>query len=76
MPLIIEPVKQIEQIEIQPSIHKIEHSSVSSLEIVFILLLMIFIYVFRAQFLGLLFFVLKFILLISLAYSTYILFIQ
>jgi hypothetical protein len=79
MPLFIEkiePVKQIEQIEIQPSIDKIENSSVNSWEVGFIFLVMIAIYLFRAPLLALLFFVFKFALLITLAYTTYILFIQ
>ena len=79
MPLFIEkiePVKQIEQIEIQPSIDKIENSSVNSWEVTFIVFLMIAIYIFRAPLLALLFFVFKFALLVTLAYSSYILFIQ
>ena len=72
----IEPVKQIEQIEIQPSIDKVENSSVNSWEVVFVFLVMIAIYLFRAPLLALLFFVLKFVLFGTLAYSTYILFIQ
>ena len=79
MPLFIEkiePVKQIEQIEIQPSIDKIENSSVNSWEVGFIFLVMIAIYLFRAPLLALLFFTFKFALLIALAYTTYILFIQ
>jgi hypothetical protein len=79
MPLFIEkiePVKQIEQIEIQPSIDKIENSSVNSWEVTFIVFLMIAIYLFRAPLLALLFFVFKFALLVTLAYSSYILFIQ
>lgn len=79
MPLFIEkiePVKQIEQIEIQPSIDKVENSSVNSWEIGFIFLVMIAIYLLRAPLLALLFFVLKFVLFGTLAYTTYILFIQ
>ena len=79
MPLIIEPIKQIQQIEqtqIQPAIQKIEHSSVTSWETTFVILVMIAIYIFRAPLLALFFFVIKFILLIALGYSTYILFIQ
>jgi hypothetical protein len=79
MPLFIEkiePVKQIEQIEIQPSIDKIENSSVNSWEVTFIVFLMIAIYLFRAPLLALLFFVFKFALLVTLAYSSYILLIQ
>jgi hypothetical protein len=79
MPLFIEkiePVKQIEQIEIQPSIDKVENSSVNSWEVGFIFLVMIAIYLLRAPLLALLFFVLKFVLFGTLAYTTYILFIQ
>lgn len=79
MPLFIEkiePVKQIEQIEIQPSIDKVENSSVNSWEVGFIFLVMIAIYLLRAPLLALLFFVLKFLLFGTLAYTTYILFIQ
>jgi hypothetical protein len=79
MPLFIEkiePVKQIEQIEIQPSIDKVENSSVNSWEVGFIFLVMVAIYLLRAPLLALLFFVLKFVLFGTLAYTTYILFIQ
>jgi hypothetical protein len=79
MPLFIEkiePVKQIEQIEIQPSIDKVENSSVNSWEIGFIFLVMVAIYLLRAPLLALIFFVLKFVLFGTLAYTTYILFIQ
>jgi hypothetical protein len=79
MPLFIEkiePVKQIEQIEIQPSIDKVENSSVNSWEVGFIFLVMVAIYLLRAPLLALLFFVLKFALFGTLAYTTYILFIQ
>jgi hypothetical protein len=79
MPLFIEkiePVKQIEQIEIQPSIDKVENSSVNSWEVGFIFLVMIAIYLLRAPLLALIFFVLKFVLFGTLAYTTYILFIQ
>ena len=79
MPLIIEPIKQIQQIEqtqIQPAIQKVENSSVTSWETTFVILVMIIIYIFRAPLLALFFFVIKFILLVALGYSTYILFIQ
>jgi hypothetical protein len=79
MPLVIEPIKQIQQIEqtqIQPAIQKIENSSVNSWEVGFIFLVMVAIYLFRAPLLALLFFVFKFSLLVTLAYTTYILFIQ
>ena len=79
MPLIIEkiePVKQIEQIEIQPSIDKVENSSVNSWEIGFIFLVMVAIYLLRAPLLALVLIVVKLSLFSALAYTTYILFIQ
>jgi hypothetical protein len=72
----IEPVKQIEQIEIQPSIDKVENSSVNSWEIGFIFLVMVAIYLLRAPLLALVLIVSKLFLFSALAYTTYILFIQ
>jgi hypothetical protein len=72
----IEPVKQIEQIEIQPSIDKVENSSVNSWEVTFVVFLMIAIYLLRAPLLALVLIVSKLFLFSALAYTTYILFIQ
>jgi hypothetical protein len=72
----IEPVKQIEQIEIQPSIDKVENSSVNSWEIGFIFLVMVAIYLLRAPLLALVLIAAKLSLFSALAYTTYILFIQ
>ena len=79
MPLFIEkiePVKQIEQIEIQPSIDKVENSSVNSWEVGFIFLVMVAIYLLRAPLLALVLIIGKLMLFSALAYTTYILFIQ
>lgn len=72
----IEPIKEIQQIEIQSSIKKVEDSSVASYEAVFILSLVFVIYLLRAPLLALGLFVFKLAIIIIFAYSGYILMLQ
>ena len=76
MPLVIEPVKQIENIEIQPSIQKVENSQINGVEFTFIFFSILFLYLIRGPLLVLSLFLVKLGILSALAYSTYILFIQ
>lgn len=76
MPLVIEPVKQIESIEIQPSIKKVENSQVNGVEIAFIFALIIVLYLARKPLLAFFIFLLKLGVISILAYCSYIIFIQ
>ena len=76
MPISIEPVKELKQIEIQPSIDKVEESSVNSTETAFILLLVFIIFLLWRPILAFLGVVFKFGLISLFAYCGYILFIQ
>jgi len=49
----IEPVKELQKIEIQPSVTKVENSSVGDYELLFILSLVLVIYLLRAPLLAL-----------------------
>ena len=42
MPLVIEPIKQIEKIEVQPSIEKVENSQINGVEFTFIFFSILF----------------------------------
>lgn len=79
MPLFIEkiePVKELRQIEIQPSITKVENSSISDYELLFVLSLVFIIYLLRAPLLALCLFVFKLGVISIFAYSGYILMLQ
>jgi hypothetical protein len=72
----IEPVKEIQSIEVQPSVTKIENSSVSDYELLFVLSLVLVIYLLRAPLLALCLFVFKLGIISIFAYCGYILMIQ
>ena len=72
----IEPVKEIQSIEVQPSVTKIENSSVGDYELLFILSLVLVIYLLRAPLLALCLFVFKLGIITIFAYCGYILMIQ
>lgn len=76
MPLILENVKLIEEIKIaaEPTITKIENSSVNDTELLFIFLLFCMLYLFRIQLFYLLTLIAKFSIIALFAYSAYILF--
>jgi hypothetical protein len=76
MPLVIEPIKELQQIEIQPSIEKVEYSQVNAIELGFIVALVIVLYLIRKPLLAFFVFLLKLGVLSFLAYCSYILFIQ
>lgn len=79
MPLFIEkiePVKELRQIEIQPSITKVENSSISDYELLFVLSLVFIIYLLRAPLLALCLFVFKLGVISIFAYCGYILMLQ
>jgi hypothetical protein len=72
----IEPVKEIQSIQVQPSVTKIENSSVSDYELLFVLSLVLVIYLLRAPLLALCLFVFKLGIISIFAYCGYILMIQ
>jgi len=72
----IEPVKEIQKIEIQPSIDKVENSSVASTEAIFIFCAIFVIYLLRAPLIALSLIIFKFIIIAIFVYSGYILLIQ
>ena len=72
----IEPVKELQQIEIQPSVTKVENSSVSDYELLFVLSLVFVIYLLRAPLLALCLFVFKLGIISIFAYCGYILMLQ
>ena len=76
MPLILENVKLIEEIKIaaEPTITKIENSSVNGDELLFIFLLFCMLYLFRIQLFYLLTLIAKLSIIALFAYSAYILF--
>ena len=76
MPLILENVKLIEEIKIstEPTITKIENSSVNGNELLFIFLLFCMLYLFRIQLFYLLTLIAKLSIIALFAYSAYILF--
>lgn len=79
MPLFIEkiePVKELQQIEIQPSITKVENSSISDYELLFVLSLVFIIYLLRTPLLALCLFVFKLGVISIFAYCGYILMLQ
>jgi hypothetical protein len=76
MPILLEPVKQLESIEVQPSITKIENSQVNGLEVTFILFFILFLYLIRGPLLAFAVFLFKLGVITILGYCSYILFIQ
>ena len=72
----IEPVKEIQSIQVQPSVTKIENSSVSDYELLFVFSLVLVIYLLRAPLLALCLFVFKLGIISIFAYCGYILMIQ
>ena len=78
MPLILQDVKPIEEIKIaaEPTIAKIENSSVNGNELLFVILLFWVLYLCRVQLFYLLTMVAKLCIIALFAYSTYILFLK
>jgi hypothetical protein len=76
MPLVIEPIKELRQVEIQPSIEKVEYSQVNAIELGFLIALIVVLYLIRKPLLAFFAFLLKLGALSFLAYCSYILFIQ
>ena len=78
MPLILQDVKPIEEIKIaaEPTIAKIENSSVNGNELLFVILLLWVLYLCRVQLFYLLTMVAKLCIIALFAYSTYILFLK
>ena len=72
----IEPVKELQSIEIQPSVTKVENSSVSDYELLFVVSLVLVIYLLRAPLLALCLFIFKLSIISVFAYCGYILMIQ
>jgi len=78
VPLILQDVKPIEEIKIaaEPTIAKIENSSVNGNELLFVILLLWVLYLCRVQLFYLLTMVAKLCIIALFAYSTYILFLK
>ena len=78
MPLILQDVKPIEEIKIaaEPTIAKIENSSVNGNELLFVILLFWVLYLCRVQLFYLLTIFAKLCIIALFAYSTYILFLK
>jgi hypothetical protein len=78
VPLILQDVKPIEEIKIaaEPTIAKIENSSVNGNELLFVILLFWVLYLCRVQLFYLLTMVAKLCIIALFAYSTYILFLK
>ena len=78
MPLVLQDVKPIEEIKIaaEPTIAKIENSSVNGNELLFVILLFWVLYLCRVQLFYLLTMVAKLCIIALFAYSTYILFLK
>ena len=78
MPLILQDVKPIEEIKIaaEPTIAKIENSSVNGNELLFVILLFWVLYLCRVQLFYLLTVIAKVSIIALFAYSTYILFLK
>ena len=72
MPLIIQPIQEIKQAS-EPLIEKVENSSVDVIASFWILLLFLFLYIFKKPILSLCFFLLKILVLLTFAYVTYVL---
>ena len=72
----IEPVKELQKIEIQPAVTKVENSSVGDYELLFIISLVLVIYLLRAPLFALCLFVFKLGIISIFAYCGYILMIQ
>jgi len=76
MPILIEPVKQIEQIEIQPAIKKVEYSQVHAAELGLLLSAVVVVYLLRNPIISFLTFLLKLSVVTFFVYCSYILFLQ
>jgi len=76
MPLILEPIKELKQIEIQPTVTKVENSSVTSYELSFILAVVLLVFIFRQAIFGILKFIFKLSLIVFAVYCWYIIYIQ
>ena len=72
MPLILQPIQEIKQAS-EPLIEKVENSTIDTLGTFWVLLLFLVFYFFKRSILGLFFFLLKILILISFSYLTYIL---
>ena len=71
MPFIVKPIEEIKSIEVQPMIDKVESTEVDSLVGFYLLISVLFLYLFRGLFFGLLIFVLKISVLVIFAFLTY-----
>jgi hypothetical protein len=72
MPLVLQPIQEIKQAS-EPFIEKVENSTIDAVGGFWVLLLFLVLYLFKKPILGLFFFLLKILILISFAYLTYIL---
>jgi len=71
MPFIVKPIEEIKSIEVQPMINKVEGTEVDSLVGFYLLISVLFLYLFRGLFFGLLIFALKISVLVIFAFLTY-----
>ena len=76
MPLVIEPIQELKQIEIQPSIEKVEYSQIHAVELAFLISAIFVVYLLREPILKFLGFLIKLSLITLFVYCSYILFIQ
>lgn len=76
MPLLIEPVKELKSIEIQPSLQKVENSAVSGTELAFIILLILVAYILKEPILAFIKFLVKLAIVSVCVYLFYILYLQ
>lgn len=72
MPLILQPIQEIKQAS-EPIIDKVENTPIDAVASIWIVLLFFVLYVFRKPILGLCVFFLKFLVLLTFAYLTYVL---
>ena len=72
MPLILQPIQEIKQAS-EPLIEKVENSTIDAVGTFWVLLLFLVLYLFKKPILGLVFFLLKILILFSFAYLTYVL---
>ena len=72
MPLILQPIQEIKQAS-EPLIEKVENSTIDVIGTFWVLLLFLVLYLFKKPILGLVFFLLKILILFSFAYLTYVL---
>jgi hypothetical protein len=74
MPFIVKPIEEIKSVDIQPHIDKVENTQIDSLAGFYLLVLVLFFYLFRGFFFGLLVFLFKLSILGIFAFLTYSLF--